>query len=641
MSMTKEEKIELTKRNIRTAIDDYWSHTRMGHSIKDAVSNSFIDRFAVDSVNAKENLRNLLRKSPQWNEELDAIVINGNSTHEPNYSRIKNLAGEILEPALSKADDNLVDDIWNAVFFFVYPNSSKKDEYIEAIKRIDDRAYAPGKKLSRIFKAICVALGVADETPGCDFQRKFAQIADEMSTRSIGFKLYLSINPAHFLTMSNPKEDDRGPCLTSCHSFNSCEYNYNNGCIGYARDKVTMIAFTVANDNDPSTLNNRKTTRQLFMYEPDSGLILQSRMYNTSGGTIGAQEESKLYRDLVERELSACENAMNYWKVFYYADNKYFEFPVHEDFGGYQDWIYEEYNAVVCVRKDRINDYHVYEIGVAGLCVHCGRENTDGLLCGRSDCSRYANDLEECDECGYEYDSEDMYEVENSCGDTVLVCSNCYHNHYNECSECGHAYHEDNLYPVYDRYNDEVDVCEGCRDDYYEECEVCGEYHHVDTMKDGICENCRENMQQCERCNHYHDIDDLYTVYDSNGERMLVCEECLSEHYEECKGCGQYHEIAEMVDGYCTSCLDNMKECPICHHYFADYDLNPAVNIDGKDIEVCDDCLEKHFKECEECGDYHHKKNMQNGICLDCIMQEADKQLADNANANSTMHEVA
>lgn len=40
----------------------------------------------------------------------------------------------------------------------------------------------------------------------------------------------MSINPAHFITMSNPKGDVRGETLISCHSFNSSEYQYNNGC---------------------------------------------------------------------------------------------------------------------------------------------------------------------------------------------------------------------------------------------------------------------------------------------------------------------------------------------------------------------------------------------------------------------------
>ena len=149
--------------------------------------------------------------------------------------------------------------------------------------------------------------GVADNSAGSQFQRLFAQFADELSTRKIDFKLFMSINPAHFVTMSNPKNDRRGTMLTSCHSFNSTAYEYNNGCSGYARDGVTFIVFTVADPEVAETLNNRKTSRQLFMYKPYNGLLLQSRLYNTHGGTRGEQEESKLYRDLVQRELSELE----------------------------------------------------------------------------------------------------------------------------------------------------------------------------------------------------------------------------------------------------------------------------------------------------------------------------------------------
>ncbi len=84
--------------------------------------------------------------------------------------------------------------------------------------------------------------------------------------------------------------------------------DYNCGCTGYARDDVTFIVFTASNTE---TLNNRKTSRQLFMYKPQNELLLQSRLYNTYSGICGAQAESKLYRDLVQREISALEGVPN------------------------------------------------------------------------------------------------------------------------------------------------------------------------------------------------------------------------------------------------------------------------------------------------------------------------------------------
>ena len=41
--------------------------------------------------------------------------------------------------------------------------------------------------------------------------------------------------------------------------------------------------------------------------KPNNGLLLQSLLYNTHGGTCGTQAESKLYLDLVQRELSELE----------------------------------------------------------------------------------------------------------------------------------------------------------------------------------------------------------------------------------------------------------------------------------------------------------------------------------------------
>ena len=140
---------------------------------------------------------------------------------------------------------------------------NKASHYIDAINQLAPNAYAPRKKRSRIFKAFCDALGVTDLSAGSEYQRLFAQFADELSTKKIDYKLFVSISPAHFLTMSNPKKDKRG------------------------------------------------TTRQLFMYRTNNGLLLQSRLYNTSGRACGAQAESKPYRDLVQRELSELECVLN------------------------------------------------------------------------------------------------------------------------------------------------------------------------------------------------------------------------------------------------------------------------------------------------------------------------------------------
>ena len=99
-----------------------------------------------------------------------------------------------------------------------FHKTKDKAESIEALNIIAPKSYATGKKLSRI-------LGVADETPGSEFQRLYAQLADELSSKKISFKLFVSLNPAHFITMSNPPDDKRGETMTSCHSFNRTDYD--------------------------------------------------------------------------------------------------------------------------------------------------------------------------------------------------------------------------------------------------------------------------------------------------------------------------------------------------------------------------------------------------------------------------------
>ena len=174
--------------------------------------------------------------------------------------------------------------------------------------------------------------------------------------------------------MSNPKHDERGDTLTSCHSFNSAEYRYNNGCSGCARDHYTFIVFTVVDPTKSETLNNRKNMRQIFCYKPGNGVLFQSRLYNDAGGTCREQSESKIYRDLVQREISALEEQPNLWRTFKYYGNTEINFSSGCGFGGYEDWEHEDFNAKVSIRADHKDNFREFEIGTWGLCISYGYE---------------------------------------------------------------------------------------------------------------------------------------------------------------------------------------------------------------------------------------------------------------------------
>lgn len=547
-NMDMQEVISRAERNIRQALRDYGAHTSQTDVLED-VTDEFIYRLAADSSYAKQGLRELFSKSPVWNEELDALVINGTRTHDPDYDRIHRLAMQILEKPF-KSLDYSYNDILKAVCFFSNPDASERDResYIEAIKKLAPKAYTPTKKLSRVFKSLCVALSVADETAGSEFQRLYAQFADELSSKQIGFKLFVSINPAHFITMSNPKRDSRGATLTSCHSFNSTEYDYNNGCTGYARDETSFIVFTVADPTDPETLNNRKTTRQVFAYRPGSGLLLQSRMYNTAGGVYGAAADSKLYRDLVQREISALEDVPNLWKTYSSIGDKADLVVAGDGFGGYQDWTYENFDGHISIRADCDEEtVDPLDIGTRGLCIVCGEETSAGVYC--EDCG----EGNECDECGGHY--RELYDVRNSRGEWIQVCERCRDEYYTYCDECEEYWPNDCTTEVDGRY-----YCDDCLDECCERCDECDEWHRSDSMYDAyregrevrVCSDCRdEHYYGCDCCGDLHHYDDMRRVYRANGYEDFVCDDC-ADNYDCCPHCDELIEIKD--DGTCPSC---------------------------------------------------------------------------------------
>lgn len=537
--MEMQEIIRQAEENIRQAIRDYGKHTDQ-HDVLDDISDTFIERLARDSSRAKQGLRELFSQSPVWDSKLDALVINGTRTHDPDYERVNALARQILWEPLTVGGEDQYKLIQEAIDFFSYPNSVvAQTRGLAAINTLAPKAYQPGKKLSRVFKSLCVALGVADETAGSPFQHLYAQFADELTSRKIGFKLFVSINPAHFLTMSNPKNDQRGMCLTSCHSLNSTEYEYNCGCAGYARDKVSFIAFTVADPNDEESLNNRKTTRQVFAYKPGNGVLLQSRMYNTAGGTYGRAEDSQLYRDLIQREISMLEGQPNLWRPFSATSSAVFDLVRRGyGFGGYADWTYENFGGMVCIRCDCENRCEPLVVGTYGLCVKCGDEIGAEMYC--DDC-KPGECVARCDDCdeGVE-DEDDIYEVYDSNGNRRFVCYDCRESGYICCDHCGRYYDGSVMEHV-----DGRDVCPDCLEQYYEACEDCGDY-------------CKS--------------DEMYQVTDQYGGDVWVCPGCRRDHYETCECCNEVVHEDHMCDAF-NKGGDPVRVCEACYERY-DYAVN-------------------------------------------------------------------
>lgn len=518
ISITMEDVIDRAERNICIALEDYCRHIGPTEALEN-VSDIFIRTLASDSSYAKQGLRELFRKSPSWDEELDAIVLNGTRTHDPDPEVIGDLISKIFR---DYPDHRVVFEIFRR---FVLWNSIS-EQCREELNKIVPDAYASGKKPSRVFKALCKGLGVADETKGSEFQKMYAQLADELSSRKLGFKLFVSINPAHFLTMSNPHDDDRGETLVSCHSLNCTDYEYNVGCTGYARDKVSFIVFTVTDPDDRESLNNRKTTRQIFAYQPGNGVLLQSRLYDTQGGTRGAQEDSKLYRDLIQRELSQLEGAVNLWKTFRFCERKDCVYT-GEGFGGYADWTEPDFNAKISIRQDHQDDYQPLEVGSFGLCFQCGCEIFEGLLCEK--CADGDGDESYCDDCDYRCDEDQLSTVYDTDGNERRVCDDCRSAYYTQCDDCGGWFADEAITHVEGGLWVE---CPDCLARHYFQCGCCGEY--IRKPDDG------SSLP-------------VATVTLPGGQTVEVCDDC-AENYIRCSHCGE--RIVSTVYGqtYCPSC---------------------------------------------------------------------------------------
>ena len=615
-------RIELTEHQCRQAMEDYSRYVINDHDyyekMDSCISDRFYKRLAKDSVIAKSGLRDFFEQSENYDPILDAIVLKADKDKEPNILRIHQLVLEILDSAIKNntISKSLAAEI---AAFCEFTNNSLKQAnpygYNENIKRIIENfpdlyrnnRYDENRRRSRVFKSICDRLKVTDNSKGSEFQIKFAELADEMNAKTIPFRLYLSINACHFLTMSNPKGDRRGNMLTSCHSFNSTEYDYNNGCIGYARDSVTMIAFTVDDNNfSEEALNNRKTSRQLYMYMPHNFTLLQSRLYNTHGGTSGEQETTKLYRHMIEREISKLEGLPNLWalKKATSQDSRKYYFT-NGNFGGYPDWEYTEFDPRLAIHKnaDRTK-LKKMQIGAAGLCINCGCENSDGLYCNS------CNDEESefyCDCCGEYRTGQRFFAYEN--GSEITICEECKDEYYHACDDCGRLVHWDMICDtVYD-----TQICDGCALTHYTECRECG-----DVVKN----------------------EDAVTVYDKDGNEIRICRQCLKDFYQKCDSCGKYykpdmlHKVFDTEEKHvCDTCLNDSFELNMDTHRWERREnltkmvtdqgtiwvtkRNPESEEASKKIEFCYNCGKELVIDkgthvdtrsyCRDCGEAVHR----------------------------------
>lgn len=403
-----QQKINSIKENISYAMNVYTKHTPKKGEIP-YIGEGFINTLATYSLVKKHSLREMLRKHPNWDEKNDCVVVEGIVRPKQRVdifcSKYFSLITEGREKDIISPDT--AEDALEAMGFFLHP-TAEGEKYLAKISS----HYKKGRKKSRSLKQMFQDLGL-DTLPV--YEKTYAAMSDIINEKPQKVKLIISVNPAHFLTMSNPKGDTRGSMLISCCSLNYTESQYINGCVGYAHDAVTMIAFTVDDINDKESWCNRKTSRQLFMYKPESGVLLQSRMYDSAGGTLYKDSKYEDYLRIMQDLICTCENKDNEWETVEYLKQDKCNFFPDAHFGGYPDWKYKEFPSFLSIRKDNKPDD--FEVGAAGLCWNCGKTIThpqEGVFC------EYHAESH-CEICGRH--TEDLELV--NLGDYRYVCENC------------------------------------------------------------------------------------------------------------------------------------------------------------------------------------------------------------------------
>ena len=163
---TREQKIKMLKNNIITAFNDY----------KEVMPDCSGQLFDIDDIS--EFAYNLAVKS-----------------YEGKIGKALEYFSTIAYMLPSEQFDEINRISWITLLRVICNTPvDGKARIIEKLNKIDNRIYAEGKKPSRVLKALFSHYNLE----GSEFERVYAQLADEVNAKKINFKYVVSVNPAHF-----------------------------------------------------------------------------------------------------------------------------------------------------------------------------------------------------------------------------------------------------------------------------------------------------------------------------------------------------------------------------------------------------------------------------------------------------------
>lgn len=319
----------------------------------------------------KSWLADLLRKSPDWDEENLCVTKVVDDIRYVDYYKRTSAMSQFayrFARAYSNAFYSICSD--NASYCLKERNPVVDERFLRSVNDnigVGKIKINIGAKLTRAIRQICVYLGW-DKMDG--FEKAYAELADIITAKTDKRKYCLSINPIDFLLMSN------GNSWSSCHYLENGNSNkcYQAGTMSYPVDDVSMIFFALPEDATGELCKQKKLRRQIFCY--DGRALLQSRLYPK----YDAIATSNDIRAWVLDEFCKAEGDDNMWDKVYdhYQIQNYFKTRPHATH--YPDYTYSEYKCKVIPKKGFVvqdSSPFVSYIGDKTICPSCGNEQSD------------------------------------------------------------------------------------------------------------------------------------------------------------------------------------------------------------------------------------------------------------------------
>lgn len=493
-----------------------------------------IEKIFEESLEAKENILNVLRKHPKFDEEKQAIVFSADFCRDVDHytcRQFRNWMERIIEFRQDAAELTYTNASCLKDIIYYLAGSSYQfmtDEYsIDRINSICQENTELGltkfkvhlqQKRSRLVGKFCKAIGL-DKEP--EYQQRFAQYGDAINPLKVGRFTVISVNPADFVMMSN------GTSWRSCHNPDKETYSGCNcsGGISHALDKSSIIMYTVHPDYVGDLQMAKKVDRCVFFVDEDLQHFVQSKVYPD-----GTEQKSSEFREIFQMVWSQCTGQPNLWTKKSLGDSVWDTIRCGSGSTAYPDFNYCGRNIIVHFfpsGADEDNFKTIY-VGSRPICVECGsRHDIEDQI----NCCTYFSSFH-CPNCGEDWqDEDDLY-------------YSSFHDAYG-CPECmsWNSWCEDYFWD-----NDDTEYVENIGE-YIPVCYM--EYHDEDFVR---CEECGDWI--------YIGYKERYEYYETD-DGEFFCKDC-SDSVEYCADCGSCYRIEDMVEingeYYCGSCAEDHEE---------------------------------------------------------------------------------